>query len=510
MDNAESKPLKGQDKNTISRRNKEQLDNYASIKMQKNENDTVDSGSSGGKNKHGKPISKSIIPKYNRPMRRVIVPRVPSTDYIPSNSLHIEGLFAGYRPLFLGNSASPVDGSENYYDMGNNLSPLEKKENKKLVVPWNVSISGIKFHEHNSGISSNIEEDPFQNIPDKLLYTLSPFKLYLDDADLWVNRDSNKYSKGKRNPNNDNNNSNSGNINSGVISSYGKKRKKNEMVVLKFHNSKIDDRPEFVDLYNMKEQSHYNENTNLISYSSHNNYNYKQYYGEINQRNMKFRKQLKKTQKLYNDELQSLAYEFGFIRNDQIKFRNNILSLSELLIDKFEELTGLKIQLHSQENRLPIYIYFQLNLVTKRRLRSIISNSINLQTGPILSSLLPNFETHSQANYYHERFKKDVKKVTSNLLEVIPSLLFVDTGKSVDCVYQRSPIPGFKRIYWLNPNNKRLRMMNKKIGSTILIGNKMRRNFLSIRKTGTRFSEPITLQGRTISGVFKEWDYYTN
>ena len=33
---------------------------------------------------------------------------------------------------------------------------------------------------------------------------------------------------------------------------------------------------------------------------------------------MMFGKQLKETQKLYNDQLQSLAYEFGFMRNDNL------------------------------------------------------------------------------------------------------------------------------------------------------------------------------------------------
>lgn len=43
---------------------------------------------------------------------------------------------------------------------------------------------------------------------------------------------------------------------------------------------------------------------------------------------MIFRKQLKKTQNLYNDELQSLVYKFGFMRHDQIKFLDNIQSVS--------------------------------------------------------------------------------------------------------------------------------------------------------------------------------------
>lgn len=501
-DNSEGKPVKKQDKDSVLKQDNNHAGKDVGTKVQKNNND-IDGDSnrsSSCKNNSEKPISEFVIPRGGRQIKSMIVPRVPSTDYIPSDSIHIEGLFAGYRPLFLGNSASPLDGSDNYYDMGNNLSTLDRKESKRLVVPWNVSVSGIKFHKDDNASTSSIGKDPFQNIPDKLLYKLRPFKLHSDDADLWINRDNTDDKEKKIFYGSDSSKDNS----SEKVTLSGKRRRKNEMVVLKFHNPKINDRPEYVDLYNMREQSHYNKNINNISYPGYNsyNYNYTKHYGSPNQRNIEFRKQLKKTQKLYVNELQSLAYDFQFIRNDQIKFRDKIQSLNESLIDKFEDLTGLRIQFQSQENRLPIYIYFQSSLVTKRRLKTIISNSIILQTEPILSTLLPNFETASKANHYHLMFKKNVRKVTSSLLENIPSLLFVDSSQLIDCVYQKSPVPGFKRIYWLNPNNKRLALLNKRSGSTVLRRNKMGR----IR---SGVSEPITLYGKMINELFKEWDYYT-
>lgn len=35
----------------------------------------------------------------------LLVPKVASTDHIPKKEVNTEGLFAGYRPLFLGNSS---------------------------------------------------------------------------------------------------------------------------------------------------------------------------------------------------------------------------------------------------------------------------------------------------------------------------------------------------------------------------------------------------------------------
>lgn len=94
--------------------------------------------------------------------------------------------------------------------MSSNLSSLEKKESKKLLVPWNVSISSIKFHESNSDSTSNIKGDLYQNIPDKLLYKLRPLQLHSNDTALWLNGDNNRYDKWRKNPNKSSNNIDSG------------------------------------------------------------------------------------------------------------------------------------------------------------------------------------------------------------------------------------------------------------------------------------------------------------
>ena len=216
---------------------------------------------------------------------------------------------------------------------------------------------------------------------------------------------------------------------------------------------------------------------------------------------------LKKSKNDYNNELQSFAYDYKFIRDDQIRFRNTIQSLNEELTDKFEEITGLKLQLQSTEQSLPISIYFQQNMLSKRRLKTIIKSSIKFQTDPILSSLLPNFNTKEESKDFEIKFKKDVGKISANLTERIPSLSFVDTTKAVECIILKSPVPGFKRIHWLDAN-KRLSTMSK-YNSNKEYTFPITRN-QKITGTGIRSTRhPIQIYGKTANEVFKEWDYYT-
>lgn len=384
--------------------------------------------------------------------KRMIVPRVPSTEYIRDDSIHIEGLFAGYRPLFLGNSSIPTEGNSLSTETESLL--LKSKVDtdtsiKKLVVPWNASISGIKY-----------KDEAFHRLPTSLVSRLRPFK-FQPDPDM---------------------------------PGLGKKRR-NEMIVMKVHNSKINDRPELVDIFNLKKGGKYHP----LSKDS--------IYGGMTKRDLEFRKAFKKKKNDYDNELQSFAYDYKFIRDDQIRFRDTIQTLNEELIDKFEEITGLKLQLQSKEQNLPLSIYLQQNIATKRRLKSVIKSSIKFQTEPILYSLLQDFETKEQSLEFENKFKEDVKKIVSNLIEKIPSLSFVDTTKAVDCIIFKSPVPGFKRIHWLDAN-KRLTTMSK-FNSDKEYTFPITRN-QKITRTGMRSTRrPVQIYGKTVNEVFKEWDYYT-
>lgn len=64
--------------------------------------------------------------------------------------------------------------------------------------------------KNNSGSTSNIEGDLYQNILDKLLYKLRPLKLHSDGTALWINRDNNMYNKWGKNHNKSRNNIDSG------------------------------------------------------------------------------------------------------------------------------------------------------------------------------------------------------------------------------------------------------------------------------------------------------------
>ncbi|CAL9738071.1 MIOREX complex component 6 [Monosporozyma servazzii] len=453
----ESKSVRGESKEA-----KQSTENTLGVKRDINPRDKVNKGKSND-TRQEKSFTKTFKemshdsqqtpkPAINA-SKCMIVPRVPSTEYIRDDSIHIEGLFAGYRPLFLGNSSIPTEGNSLSTERESIL--LKSKgdadtSGKKLVVPWNASISGIKY-----------KEEAFHRLPTSLVSRLRPFK-FEPDSDM---------------------------------SGAGKKRRRNEMVVMKVHNSKINDRSELVDIFNLKKGGTYHP----LSRDS--------VYGGMTKRDLEFRKTLKKQKNEYNNELQSFAYDYKFIRDDQIRFRDTIQTLNEELIDKFEEVTGLKLQLQSREQNLPLFIYFQQNIATKRRLKTIFKSAIKFQTDPILYSLLQDFETKEQSEEFQNKFKDDVKKIILNLIERIPSLSFVDTTKAVDCIILKSPVPGFRRIHWLDAS-KRLTTMSK-FNSDKEYTFSITRN-QKITRTGMRSTRrPVQIYGKTVNEVFKEWDYYT-
>lgn len=393
---------------------------------------------------HGAQMTSEKANKWSQTKTRsLIVPRVASTEHIPRESLHLEGLFAGYRPLFLGDSSIPTEGNnissgalsfKNQMDLTSTTNL--HNNSRKLIVPWNASISGVKY-----------KDEAFHKLPNNLVSKLRPFE-HQPEISVF-NTQINK--------------------------------KRDQMVRMRVHNSKINDTSELVDLFNLKDESHYPAIKNTM-------------YGAAAKQDTGFREKLKKYRNDYKNQLQSLVYDYKFIRDDQIKLRDTIQSLNEQLIDKFEELTGLKLQLESIQQTLPLFIYFQSDIITKRRLKRVIMSSIKLHTDPILSSLLPNFDNKEQSKSFQTIFQSQINKIVSILVRRIPSLLFADSSKSVDCVIQRSPVPGFKRLYRLQTSNKRITA----------------RNNVARGRTGFRTTKHTNeIYAKTLNEVFKEWDYYT-
>lgn len=134
----------------------------------------------------------------------LLVPKVASTEYIPIKEVHTEGLFAGYRPLFLGNSsfssdmrkgknfhalddglpniqvidASEKDGKLDVQEIIEDLQKTSLIENvsdkeqfssshkRKPVIPWDASISGMVYNDM-----------PFKYVPKNVISKMKPFKL---------------------------------------------------------------------------------------------------------------------------------------------------------------------------------------------------------------------------------------------------------------------------------------------------------------------------------------------
>lgn len=387
--------------------------------------------------------------------RMALVPRVASTEYISDGSVHMEGLFAGYRPLFLGNSSIPTDG-QSLSNNGSSEVFTKDEIKRKLVVPWEASISGIRY-----------KDGAFDQLPNNLVSKLRPFKFQSEST--------------------------FSNLNHG----RAKRHKRGELVVMKVHNPRIDDQLELVDLYNMKERYlHEYPQFNNIKISAKNN------------DTLEYRKKFIKCQNQYKMELQSLSYEYKCIRDDQITLREAINSLNDELIDKFEEITGLKLQHQFKETDLPISIYFQSNVLTRRRLKTFISQTIRSLTDPILSSLLPNFDSIQKSKQYEIQYNKEVNRIINQLIEKIPSVTFVNSTEDTDCIIQKSPVPGFKRLYWLD-QNKRVATMSKKRNSDKEYTFNITPN-QTITMTGIKSMRyPTKVYGSSINDVFKTWDYYT-
>lgn len=124
------------------------------------------------------------------------VPHIASTEHVDTEDIHLEGLFAGFKPLFLGESSlprAPSVNSRNFYKTveDDNLSPL---------VPWNITIGGLLQNDRGA----------VKNIPKEILEKLQPFELTENSDDQIL---------------------------------------KDELIKMKFHNSSVNDRLDVINMF---------------------------------------------------------------------------------------------------------------------------------------------------------------------------------------------------------------------------------------------------------------------
>lgn len=401
------------------------------------------------------------------------VPRVPSTDYIPSKEVQTEGLFAGYRPLFLGKSSirpeTNMNALDNFFtsfasvkitndskssgeiDMQDILEDLRrdnaqmnlknsKGKNRKPIIPWDASISGLVYNDH-----------PFRDVPKDVVSKLKPFKMVRLE----------RVNESKR------------------ITPAPK------MIRLKFHNSNVSDEPEMVNLLNVHDNRKYSRSGNVeISEADHNLF--------------------RRSRLNYEKELKTLAFKHKFIKSDRKIFKSESDKLNRMLAKEFHRQTKLSIRNEFSDSPLPLYIYVNKSFLSRRLFRSFLRKWLMEHVEPVLSTILASYENEERAKRFHAKVKLKVENMVHEVSKHIPSVYFTDN--TVDCVVQSSPVPGFKRMHWLKPTRRHTLFWGKNVDKDYLFtldGN------YNITRSGVKYMRyPNNLTCRTFDEAFSEWDYH--
>ena len=353
----------------------------------------------------------------------VIVPQVPSTDYIPRSDIDTEGLFAGYKPLFLGNSpldtksndglldglfsslkklknaqinsennTVEIDVSDVLHDLKKDNQELQRLHEKVPKIPWDASISGLVYNDQ-----------PFKGVPRSIVSKLKPFKL------VRVEKRSQKHEEA------------------------------DEMIKLRFHSSRIKDEIRMVDLMEeplkeKKKGNTYGTTATDVIISSKNKY---------------------ETEKI------DYAYKFQFIEADQRVFKNNVAKITRVLAKEFWKVSHANLASEFNQNYLPLYIYVDRSLQSRKMFQSFLYKKIMNYINPLLDTLSTKYESEEQTEKFRKRLLIKVDSIVENLSNYLPSVYF--TGTTVDCLLHPSPVPGFGRIHWLKPSTRRNVFVGKNI-----------------------------------------------
>ncbi|KAM3165291.1 MIOREX complex component 6 [Lachancea thermotolerans] len=426
------------------------------VEVATKENGKKDGGDWNGSNAYscGRPSRKSGKGVY-------LVPKVHSTDHIKQDEIHTEGLFAGNKPLFLGELSlsfkrpsgaldgifgtltkikrATDDGGDQEIDVQGIINDLqtgdkdissgEKSAAKRPVIPWDASISGMVYNDQ-----------PFKQVPRGVVNKLKPFKL------LKIERKSK-----------------SGNS------------QDHELVKMKVHNSKVNDELQLVDL---------NRGATRRPPTL-----------ELND-------SAGKAKRFYTDESKSLT-QFKFIRSDQHVFKTDVDKLNNLLVKEFLKRTKLKIDSEFRDNQLPLYIYINKTLSSNALLQRFIRKRVKDHISPLFTTILSSYEREDEAKKFEKRIQLRVNSLVEDLAEYFPSVFFA--GDIVDCVHHPSPVPGYGRLYWLKPGKRHKVIWGRNSESDFVFNLS---NTYRITRSGVRYMKyPINIHYRTFHQAFTEWEY---
>lgn len=435
---------------------------YISEEVQKG--DTIKTAENGGQ---------TDTTAESRSKKHLIVPRVPSTDYIPAPEVQTEGLFAGYRPLFLGNSTfrgeKRSNALDNFFTSFANLKVVEeskrsdevnvqdiiedlkrdtqdtlqnsKGKNRKPIIPWDASISGMVYND-----------ESFKNVPRNVVSRLKPFKM------VRVEKKSQQKNTSGRTTN---------------------------MIKMKVHNSKVTDETEMINLFSVcatrKSAQTWNHHYSAASKES-----------ALNAR------------KNYERVMKNYAHRHKFIKSDQRVFKTDVDKLNRLLAKEFHKQTNLSLNTVFGENFLPLYIYVDKSISSRRLFRQFLNKKIMEHINPVLSTILSSYEGKDQAEKFQAKIKLKIRNIVRELSEYLPSVYF--TGESVDCILHPGPIASFKRIHWLKPNKRRCIFWGKNIDMDYVFNTNGDYN---VTRSGLKYMRyPVNLNWKTFDAAFSEWDYF--
>ncbi|QEU58554.1 hypothetical protein KDRO_A05750 [Kluyveromyces lactis] len=409
---------------------------------------------------------KGTTSKKRKAQKSFLVPQVPSTDYLPREDLETEGLFAGYKPLFLGNS--PLESNNNDVLLDGLFSSIRKLKNAQInsenntveidvsdmlddlkkdnqeyqrlhekvpKIPWDASISGLVYND-----------EPFKGVPRSVVSKLKPFKLV---------RVEKKNSKDKE--------------------------AKNDKIKLKFHGTRIKDDPTMVDL--IQETSKKKERDNAFSTTD----------SDITQG----------TKVKYETEKIDYAYKFQFIGADQRIFKNNVSKLTRLFMKEFMKVRNVRLASDFKENYLPLYIYVDHSIQSRSMFKRYLRRNIMDYIRPLLMTLSHSYETKEQGRKFERRVMLKVDSIVNTLSEYLPSVYF--KSEEVDCLLLPSPVSAFGRMHWLKPTKRRNVFWGKNVTNDYVFN--LSYDMKVTRSGIKRMRYPINLHWKSFNNAFTEWEY---
>lgn len=399
-----------------------------------------------------------------------LVPSVSSTDHLTDQEIHLEGLFAGSKPLFLGKLAS-MKSMPSFFDNGVLLSKnfrvinasddggeksldefLESvKDNdwnidngeQKKVIPWQASISGIEY-----------EDKSFSNIPKHVLSKLRPYKLIKLKMPKIVN----------------------------------KQRRASMIKNLKFHNNKVNDELHLVDIFGKPhERDIAKHQLGAASAELDSNMSKEQ----ISAKREHFK------------ELMYYYHRYGFIKSDCDQYKTYVDKQSKLAQKEFQKVTGLVIKPGRSDFCLPLHLYVNKRQNSKILLERYLRKKLYRDVISVMLNFSSNISDQSMIKRFKKKLYNIQEETIRDLTNILPSTEF--EALEADCCIMKSPVSGFKRMHWLKYSKRHNVMWGKNYSKEFNVSG----NSFALTRSGVRrMKYPVYINWTTYDSTFRAWNHY--